>query len=112
MKLFDGFYQLGFVARILDKAVCALGTRYGITRFRRKQLNETMCSAHVYAGDIMIEIVEVSKSGPSFYLGYLPAADDTIRLHHHGFRVPDEARWAAIVATIDERGLERRCAAQ
>ncbi len=35
--LFDGFYQMGFVARDLDRATKALAESHGITRFRRKR---------------------------------------------------------------------------
>jgi len=105
MTLFDGFYQLGFVARNLDRAVEALGERYGVRIFRRKQASPTMRTAHAYAGDIMLEIIEVSDGGLALYRDHLPLRDEAVHLHHHGFRVADVARWAEVVAAVDGRGL-------
>jgi hypothetical protein len=105
MTLFDGFYQLGFVARGLDAAMAALGRRFGVSRFRQRQTNETMRTAHCYAGDVMIEMIAVTAGGPALYLDHQPEREDAIRLHHHGFLVRDVARWEEVVAAIDGRGL-------
>ena len=98
------FYQFGFVARDLDAAIDQLGTRYGITRFRRKRANEWMESAHAYAGASMIEIIAVSDGAPALYTDYLPD-DGAARLHHLGYRVADPAAWARLEAALAYSGV-------
>lgn len=105
MTVFEGFYQLGFVARDLELATAALGQRYGVKRFRTRRLNETMRSAHAYAGPVMIEVIEVEEQGPPLYREHLPARADAARLHHHGFRSPEEAPWPDLIAALEARGL-------
>lgn len=101
---FDGFYQLGFVARDRDAATAMLSERYGITDWRRKSA-DWADTGHAYAGDIMIEVIAITALAPVLYHDYLPATRDAVLLHHHGFRVTDPARWAAINADADARGI-------
>ncbi|QTH22620.1 VOC family protein [Rhizorhabdus wittichii] len=99
-----GFYQFGFVTRDLDAATARLGERYGIARFRRKQANPWMQTAHAWAGDTMIEIIAVNAEAPPLYRDHLP--DDGIaRLHHLGYRIADQAGWAALEEAISASGL-------
>jgi hypothetical protein len=105
MTLFDGFYQMGFVARDLDRAVAALGMRYGLSHFRQKRADATMRSAHAYVGHLMLEVIEVSEGGHALYRDHLPAGGDSVRLHHHGFLITDEVRWDALVKHVDSSGL-------
>lgn len=102
--LFDGFYQMGFVARDLDRATKALAESHGITRFRRKRASDFMDSAHAWIGSMMIELVTISADGPEIYHAYVPEDPAAIRLHHHGFRVPDEAAWEAINRRVAQAG--------
>ncbi|SCW60017.1 Glyoxalase/Bleomycin resistance protein/Dioxygenase superfamily protein [Sphingobium faniae] len=102
--LFDGFYQMGFVARDLDRATQALGESHGIHRFRRKQASAAMESAHAWIGSMMIELIAVRPGAPDIYEAYIPDDPAAVRLHHHGFRVADGAAWDAINRRVAQAG--------
>jgi len=103
--LFDGFYQMGFVARDLDRAIEALGRSHGVTRFRRRMASETMESAHAWIGATMIELIALRPGAPDIYAAYVPDDPAAIRLHHHGFRVADAAAWEEVNRRIAEAGF-------
>ncbi|KEQ53191.1 VOC family protein [Sphingobium chlorophenolicum] len=105
MTLFDGFYQMGFVARDLDRATAALGQRFGITHFRRKRSSPTMDAAHAWVGAIMLELIQIGPGAPDIYEAYVPDDPSAVRLHHHGFRAADAAAWESINRRIDAVGL-------
>lgn len=104
MTRFEGFYQLGFVARDLDRAMAMLSMRYGVTRFREKRADPQMETAHAYAGAMMLEIIAIPQDGLELYRGYIPDKAEAIRLHHHGFRVAEPDRWEEIAAAIEASG--------
>lgn len=103
--LFDGFYQMGFVARDLDRATEALSRRHGVTRFRRKRASEWMDSAHAWIGATMIELIMIRPGAPEIYEAYVPDDPAAIRLHHHGFRVPDADAWDKVNRLVAEAGF-------
>lgn len=103
--LFDGFYQMGFVARDLDQATEALGRRFGIASFRRKRSSPFMDAAHAWVGATMLELIQIGPGAPDIYEAYVPDAPSAVRLHHHGFRVADAVAWEEINRRIDGAGL-------
>lgn len=103
--LFDNFYQMGFVARDLDRATEALGRSHGIKRFRRKRASEWMDSAHAWIGQMMIELIAIRPGAPEIYVDYVPDAPAAIRLHHHGFRVADANAWEEINRRVTDAGF-------
>lgn len=104
-SLFEGFYQLGFVARNLDAATRHLGERYGVTSWRRKETSQAMASAHAWCGPVMLELIAVRPGAPAIYDDYIPQDAATARLHHHGYRIENAARWAEINRRMDAAGL-------
>lgn len=103
--LFDGFYQMGFVARDLDRATEALARTQGVTRFRRKTASPWMETAHAWIGSVMIELIMIKPGAPEIYEDYVPDDPAAIRLHHHGFRVADATAWDAINRRVTDAGL-------
>lgn len=103
--LFDGFFQLGFVARDIDRATAAIGERFGIPRFRRKR-NDWMESAHAWIGATMIEIIGVEPGVKQLYDNHIPDDPAVVRLHHHGYRVADAAAWAGIEQSLEAAGWD------
>lgn len=98
------FYQFGYVTRDLDAATKLLGERYGVSRFRHRQANEWMTTAHAYAGPSMLEIIAVTAAAPRLYTDYL--TDDAVaRLHHLGHRIADEAEWEKFETALAASGL-------
>lgn len=104
-SLFDGFYQMGFVARDLDQAIATFGRVHGVTRFRRKQASAVMESAHAWIGNTMVELIAITPGVPSIYQDHLPKNPGEVRLHHHGFRVADEIAWDDINHRVAAAGL-------
>jgi hypothetical protein len=45
--MFDGFYQIGFIARDLDRAVALLGRRPGISMFRHRRAEQGVFSENI-----------------------------------------------------------------
>jgi hypothetical protein len=103
--LFDGFYQMGFVVADIAAAMETLGRVHGVTRFRHRAGAAWMDAAHAWVGSTMIELIELREGAPAIYTAEPPPAAGAMRLHHHGYRVQDEAAWHAICARIDAAGL-------
>lgn len=103
--LFDNFYQMGFIARDLDAATAMMGRTHGVTRWRRKRSSPTMQAAHAWAGNVMLELIQLDPGAPAIYDGYVPEDPAAVRLHHHGFRIPDENAWAQVNRAVQEAGL-------
>lgn len=99
------FYQLGFVASDLDMALSALQTRFGIRQFRRKRAADWLETAHAWTSDVMIEVMKIGETAPPIYAGYAAQDGAAIRLHHHGYRVPDLAAWREIERRVTDAAL-------
>jgi hypothetical protein len=56
--MFDGFYQIGFMSRDLDRAVALLTRRPGIRRFRRRRAEQGVFSEYVYLTGAAIGIYD------------------------------------------------------
>lgn len=98
------FYQFGYVTPDIETAIVRLGERFGVTEYRRKRANDWMQSAHAWAGETMIEILELGEGAPALYTDWLPPEGCAARLHHLGYRVhPDQ--WTDLLATIDHLGI-------
>jgi hypothetical protein len=50
--------------------------------------------------------MKIGGGAPDVYAGYTPEDASAIRLHHHGYRVADEAGWAAIERHVADAGLD------
>src|SRR5688500_9541927 len=101
--LFNGLYQMGFVTGDLDAAQERLGRRFGVARFRVKRDPARMSTAHAYAGDIMIEVIQPGPEASAVYRENVPTGG-AVRLHHLGYRVPDVASWDRLLAQIEREG--------
>lgn len=103
--LFDGFYQMGYVARDIGRAIEIFARVHGVRNFRRKSAAPWMDAAHAWVGGTMIELIQPKSGAPQVYDGYVPEKPGAIRLHHHGFRVADAAAWDVIRRRVAEAGL-------
>lgn len=101
--LFAGLYQMGFVTDDLDAAQERLGRRFGITRYRVKRDPARISTAHAYAAEMMIEIIEPGPDAPAVYRTDVPRGG-AVRLHHLGYRVRDVAAWERILALVEDEG--------
>lgn len=103
--LFDGQYHMGFITSDIEAAQEQLAARFGIKRYRVKHNPEAIWSAHAFAGDMMIEIVQPGPQAPPVYLQDRPGGG-AVCLHHIGYLVRDPARFAKLEADIDQQGWE------
>jgi hypothetical protein len=84
---FHNMYQLGFVVRDIERASARVRSRFGIEKFRILRHNPDIATAHAYVGEIMIELIEVSQNGPSYFLDYIPEDPEAAVFHHHAYRI-------------------------
>ncbi|MCK9542587.1 MAG: VOC family protein [Novosphingobium sp.] len=101
--MFNGLYQMGFVTDDLDAAQERLGRRFGISRFRVQRNDQRMSTAHAFAGDMMVEIIQPGPEAPAVYHENVPGGG-AVRLHHLGYRVPDVENWEKLLAQVDAEG--------
>ena len=101
--LFDGLYQMGFVTADLDAAQDRLRRRFGVSRYRVKRDSTGISTAHAYAGDMMIELIQPGRDAPAIYREAVPQ-DGAVRLHHLGYRVRDVAAWEQVLACVEREG--------
>lgn len=96
---FGRFFQIGYVTRNIANGLAILESEMGAQRIdllddlRDAQGNRVMIRAlsHLNLGEAEIELIEPRLDWPSIYLDALPADDQTIALHHIGYRQPDIA---------------------
>lgn len=90
---FDGFFQVGYVARDLDAAMTQFGKRFGPVEFQVIDAVEphlhTRRIALAWIGATMIELIEPNQHVPSIYIDALPASPGEIRFHHLGCLIAD-----------------------
>jgi len=103
--MFNGIYQMGFVTDDLDAAQARLGKRFGITQFRVKRDPQRLSTAHAYAGDIMVEIIQPGPDAPAVYHEDVPTGG-AVRLHHLGHMVPDMETWKEIENIVAREGWD------
>ncbi len=101
---FTGFYQLGFIGVDLDRATAKLAARHGIEKWRRKRHSPSLETAHAYAGAVMVEVI-CNTDDREIYRGFRPESGEAVRLHHHGYRVADEAQWAEVNDAAHQTGF-------
>ncbi|MBV9840416.1 MAG: VOC family protein [Sphingomonadaceae bacterium] len=101
--MFNGLYQMGFVTSDLDAAQERLGKRFGIKQFRVKRDAARMSTAHAYAGDMMVEIIQPGPEASPVYHDDVPT-DGAVRLHHLGHLVPDLETWKEIETIVEREG--------
>ena len=95
------FFQVAYVTRDLDRAVHAFQEQYGIRSFyfqRGNQIDEHTRTdfALAWVGDVMLELIQPSGNGNSFYEAMLGPDPFGTRLHHFGHLVPNRAEWDRI----------------
>jgi len=101
--MFDGQYHMCFVTADIEAAQERMAARFGIAKYRIKRDPEAIWSAHAFAGDMMIEIVQPGPKAPSVFLEDRPGGG-AVRLHHLGYMVRDAERFAEIEAIVEREG--------
>ena len=95
--LFARMFQLGYVARDLDRALAAFSARYGETAFEIMDFRDlppdqkppTQRIALCYIDDMMLEIIEPDPARNTIYDDALSDDLAAIRLHHFGYLIDD-----------------------
>jgi hypothetical protein len=103
--LFNGLYQMGFVTADLNAAQERLAARFGVQRFRVKRDPERMSTAHAFAGDMMLEIIQPGPTASPIYLQDVPTGG-AVRLHHLGYLARDLEAWNEIEAIVAREGWD------
>lgn len=101
--MFDGQYHMGFITTDIEAAQEQLAQRFGISRYRVKRDPQAIWSAHAFAGDMMIEVVQPGPDAPPIYLQDRPGGG-AVRLHHMGYFIREPARFDALQARLDRDG--------
>jgi catechol 2,3-dioxygenase-like lactoylglutathione lyase family enzyme len=103
--LFDGQYHLAFVTADIEAAQECLAAQFGIREYRVRHNPQAIWSAHAFAGDMMIEIVQPGPDAPPVFHQDRPGGG-AVRLHHIGYRVRDAQRFSEIEAIVEREGWE------
>ncbi len=106
--LMRNMFHSGYAVRDVDKAIESLGTKFGIRNWHIMRLPEDSpgrALAFAYAGDMMLELVDVKPGRLPIYNDWIPAEESAVRLHHFGHLVEDEAEWQAIARQFEEHGI-------
>ena len=101
--MFDGQYHMAFITADIEAAQERMATRFGIRNYRVKRNPEAIWSAHAFAGDMMIEIVQPGPQAPPVFLEDRPGGG-AVRLHHLGYLVRDAERFDEIEAIVEREG--------
>lgn len=102
---FANMYQLGYVARDLERAAMKFRRVFGIERFRIIRHGPDIATAHAYVGDVMVELIEAGPNGPGYFQSYIPDDPDSAAFHHHAYRVYDEMEFERLIAAARNLNL-------
>ena len=99
------FFQVAYVTRDLDHAVQSFQRRYGVKSFEYRRANRfdertTLDIALAWVGEVMIELIQPSGDGGSFYEAMLGPEKNSTRLHHLGHLVANRAEWDRVVEQL------------
>lgn len=106
--LYRHFFQLGYVVRDLDGAMRTLRDRMGVKRWEVRELPSDApgrALAFAYVGGTMLELVDIRPERDTIYRDWIPQDDASLRLHHLGYLIDDEAEWRAAVAQFEASGF-------
>jgi hypothetical protein len=103
--LHPGLYQICYVTRDLDAGMSHLTALHGVERYRiRRDVQSapgmpamTMHQAHIFLGDIQIELIQPAGGDDAVYRDFCPA-DGSLRHHHFGLWVDDRTEYEALPA--------------
>jgi hypothetical protein len=101
-------FQIAYATNDIERAMQIFRERFGIKEFC--QLKGQMPSGgqiHIelaWVGNTMYELVTSSGSGSDVFMKNIPADVFTLRHHHLGYLIHNDAEWNALLATIERNG--------
>jgi hypothetical protein len=103
------FFQVAYVTRDLDSAMQTFQQRYGVESFQLMRNNRvdddtTMDIALAWVGDVMMELIQPTGAGGSFFEVMLGPEKNSTRLHHLGHLVAGRAEWDSLVDRLRRGG--------
>jgi hypothetical protein len=103
------YFQTAYVTRDLDRAVEVFQRQFGIGPFQFVRGNlvdehTRIDFALAWLGDVMVELIQPTGNGGSFYEAMLGPGPLGIRLHHFGHLVPDRQEWDRLHEQISRDG--------
>lgn len=109
-------FQIAYNTNDIDRACAIFRERFGIHEFRRLE-GPMPDGGHIrvelaWVGNVMYELMMASGPGTTLHRRGLPADDFSIRHHHLGFVIHDDAQWAALEVEAQRTGrplLNKRC---
>ncbi|HEX7857141.1 MAG TPA: VOC family protein [Sphingobium sp.] len=102
-------FQMAYATNDIDRACALFRERLGIREFTRLE-GAMPEGGHIrvelaWAGSTMYELIMASGPGSELFMDRLPEGGEfTIRHHHLGFLLPDEASWDALMGEIERGG--------
>jgi len=101
-------FQMGYVTNDMAKAEEFFRKRFGVKELRPTEGDleggGRISVRSVWIGTVMYEIICATGPGSEIYSEVAPTGDFSIRLHHLGFLVPDEAARDALEKAIVRDG--------
>lgn len=93
-----------WVTNNMDHALDIFSGRYGVTDFNFIEgplpKGGEIKVAFAWAGGQVLEIIRATGAGSEFYNELLPSHEFSIRFHHLGFIIHDDAGWSALEADL------------
>jgi hypothetical protein len=102
-------FQTAYVTRDLDRAVEIFQRQFGIRSFQFVPGNQVdehtrIDFALAWLGDEMVELIQPTGNGGSFYEVMLGPDPLGIRLHHFGHLVPNRTEWDRLREQVSREG--------
>lgn len=110
--LHPGFFQLCYVTLDLDAGMRQLGALHGVERFRIKRDMPGLPGmpamhvhqAHVFVADLQIELIQPAGGDDVVYRDFC-SSDGSLRLHHFGMWIDDNAEYANLRPALAALGV-------
>jgi hypothetical protein len=104
------FFHVGYLVRNLAAVMENMGKQFGVTSWKVLQLPEgspATAMGFAYAGDAMIEMIEVDPEGEllPIHRGFAPRSNGEARLNHLAYLVESEDELGALIASFEAAGV-------
>lgn len=100
-------FHTGYAVRNADRAIASLRENMGITEWKIVRLPDDApghALAFAWAGNMMLELIDVKPGGVAIYDDWIPDDPGTLKVHHHGYYASDRAEFDALARDYQDKG--------
>jgi hypothetical protein len=106
--LLANHFQVAYVVRDMDKAIAAMGDKFGLARWQVLAMPQGAPAFRLgfaRAQHLLVELVEADPEQKSIFRRWLPDTGSAARFHHLGYLVESEAEFEVAMGQFATSGV-------